>query len=90
MHQKVIVGLKTQPTTEKRAEELYDKYHQNVLYVRNRGYNISPIESLKMKEVELRMLEESSRTTNCKRKITQVNTEYQTKPTTGNDLLFKD
>ena len=76
--------------SEKRAEELYDKYQQNALYTRNRGYNISPIESLKMKEVELNMLEEASKTTNGKRKITQVNTEYKTKQTTGNDLLFKD
>ena len=76
--------------SEKRAEELYDKYQQNALYARNRGYNITPIESLKMKEVELKMLEEASKTTKGKRKITQVNTEYQTKQTTGNDLLFKD
>ena len=76
--------------SEKRAEELYEKYQQNALYARNRGYNMTPVESLKMKEVELKMLEEASKTTNGKRNVTQVNTEYQTKSTTGNDLLFKD
>lgn len=76
--------------SEKRAAELYDKYHQNVLYARNRSYNITPIESLKMKEVELKMLEESSKITHGKRNVTQVNTEFKTKQTTGNDLKFKN
>lgn len=72
--------------SQKRAKELYDAYHQNVLYTRNREYNITPIESLKMKEIELRMLEEASETTYGKRNITEVNTEFKTKKTTGNDL----
>ena len=72
------------------AKKLYNDYADNVLYARNRGYNITPIESLKMKEVELKMLEESARTTNGKRSITQLNTEAQTKQTTGNDLLRND
>lgn len=76
--------------SEKRAEKLYDEYLQNSLYARSRGYNITPLESLKMKEVELVMLEEASKTTNGKRKNFQVNTEFRTKTTTGNDLLFKD
>lgn len=76
--------------SEKRAEELYNKYQQNALYTRNVGYNITPLESLKMKELELKMLEEASETTIGKRNITQVNTEFKTKLTTGNDLLFKD
>lgn len=76
--------------SEKRAEELYDKYHQNILYERNRGYNITPLESLKMKEIELRMLEEASETTNGKRNITHAFTEFQTKYTIGNDLSLID
>ena len=76
--------------SEKRAEELYDQYQQNALYARNRGYNITPIESLKMKEVEFNMLEEAAQTENGKRHIIQFNTELRTKKTTGNDLRFKD
>lgn len=76
--------------SEKRAKKLYDDYHQNVLYTRNRGYNITPIESLKMKEVELRILEEARDNTNVKHNITQINTELQTKEKTGNDLFIID
>ena len=73
--------------SKKRAAELYDKYRQNVLYTRNRGYNITPLESLKIKEVELSMLEEAFETKNGKHNISHVVTGYQTKQTTGNDLF---
>ena len=73
--------------TEKRAEELFDKYQQNALYSRNRGYNITPIESIKMKEVELNMLEEASETTQGKRKIKPIVTKINTKSFVGNELL---
>ena len=74
----------------KRAKELFNNYEQNVLYARNRGYNMSPVESLKMKEVELRMLEEACDNQNGERKVTHISTEYITKSTTGNDLKIKD
>jgi len=73
--------------TEKIAEELFDKYQQNALYSRNRGYNITPIESIKMKEVELNMLEEASETTQGKRKIKPIVTKINTKSFVGNELL---
>ena len=76
--------------SKNRAAELYNKYQHNVLYLRNRGYNITPLESLKIKEVEICMLEEASKNTNGKRNLTQINTELQTKVTTGNNLLYKD
>ena len=75
--------------TEKRAVELYDKYQQNFLYSRNRQYNITPIESIKMKEVELNMLEEASKTTHGKRNLKNISTEFITKATIGNKLKEK-
>ena len=76
--------------SEKRAEELYDKYNQNTLYTRNRGYNITPLESLKMKEVELRMLEEAAENKTGHQDIIHVSTELKTKYNVGNDLSYKD
>lgn len=76
--------------SEKRAEELYDKYNQNTLYTRNRGYNITPLESLKMKEVELRMLEEAAENKTGHQDIIHVSTELKTKNSIGNDLSYKD
>ena len=76
--------------TKERAEELFNEYHDDVLYASNMGYNIRPIDALKMKEIELKMLEEAFITSKGKRNITQVNTEFKTKKTTGNDLSYKD
>ena len=75
----------------KQAEELYNKYQQNILYLKNRGYNITPLESLKIKEIELRMLEESSKNTNGKRNIEQIDTKLKsTKKSIGNDFSTKN
>ena len=73
--------------SEKRAEELYDTYKQNNQYIENRRYNISPLESLKIKEVELKMLEEANELLTKKPKF--VNTAPSTKSTIGNDLFSK-
>lgn len=76
--------------TEKRAEELYDLYKQNNQYIANRRYNISPLESLKMKEFELNMLEEASENSGLRSIRQNILTEFNTKETTGNDLVFRD
>ena len=73
--------------SEKRAEELYDTYKKNNQYIENRRYNISPLESLKIKEVELKMLEEANELLTKKPKF--VNTAPSTKSTIGNDLFSK-
>ena len=72
--------------SEKRAKELFEQHHQNYLYIRNRGYNITPLDHLRMKEVELNMLEESSVIAQGKHKISTVDTGFHTKSTTGNDF----
>lgn len=76
--------------SEKRAKELFDQHHQNNLYTRNLGYNVTPLESLKMKEVELRMLEESSAITHGKHKVSKVDTNVHTKSTTGNNFSIDE
>ncbi len=68
--------------SKKRAADLYEKYVENTEYASNRGYNITPLESLKMKEVELSMLEEAVGTIDSE----ILNTGYITKNTIGNDL----
>ncbi|MCR5266333.1 MAG: hypothetical protein K6E29_07045 [Cyanobacteria bacterium RUI128] len=76
--------------SEKRAKELFDQHHQNNLYTRNLGYNVTPLESLKMKEIELRMLEESSQITQGKHKVSKVDTNVHTKSTTGNNFSIDE
>ena len=73
--------------SKKRAAELYEKYVQNAQYAINRGYNLTPIETLKNKEIELKMLEESSQIAEANHKISQIHTETQTKSVVGNELL---
>ena len=75
--------------TEERAKELYDKYKQNNMYIINREYNITPIESIKMKEVILNMLEEAEEYTKKGHAVTIVNTNIRTKNSTGNDFSYK-
>lgn len=75
--------------SEERAKELFEQYHQNTLYTRNRGYNITPVESLKMKEVELDMLEESSKINHGESHSSKLDTEIHTKPFIGNNLKLE-
>lgn len=74
--------------TEKKAETLYNRYRENILHLIDRGFNITPLESLKMKEVELNMLEEAVENTKGKPDKTQLATELQTKSFIGNKLRF--
>ena len=76
--------------SEKKAKKLYDTYHQNSLYTVNRDYNVTPLESLKMKEVELRMLEEAAENKTGHQDIIHVSTELKTKTNVGNDLPYID
>jgi hypothetical protein len=73
--------------TEKRAEELYNKYEENIETLANRRCNISPVESIKMKEVELRMLEEAFDSYGKNHHSKTVTTELQTKRNVGNELF---
>lgn len=71
--------------TEKRAKELYDTHKQNIQYMINRNYNLRPIESIKMKEVELQMLEESAQHIYRLNDNRLISTEFRTKTTIGNE-----
>ncbi len=70
--------------SEKRAQELFDTHKQNIQYMVNRNYNLRPIESIKIKEVELQMLEESAQHTHKLHDKRLISTEYKTKSTIGN------
>ncbi len=73
--------------SDKKAKTLFEQYQQNIQLLVNRNYNISPIESLKMKEHELKMLEESSKTIDKDFDAKSlVNTEIVTKKTIGNKM----
>ena len=67
-----------------RAEKVYNKYLQNIEMVRLRRYNLTPLESIKSKEIELRMLEEASHFAEGNEKLEYVNTELVTKDSIGN------
>lgn len=69
-----------------RAEKVYNKYLQNLEMVKLRGYNLTPIESIKSKEIELNMLEESSHFADKNDKLKYINTELTTKKNVGNEL----
>lgn len=69
-----------------RAAEVYEKYINNMEYVRNRAFNLTPIESIKNKEIELNMLEEASQTAEITKNARTINPEKLTKKTIGNDF----
>lgn len=73
-----------------RAKELLDKYVENNFFAISRRYNLTPLETLKMKEVELEMLEEASENIREKHNMTKIETEVKTKSTIGNNFNFKD
>jgi len=70
-----------------RAEELYEKYIQNLEIARYRQFNLTPIESLRNKEVELNMLEESSQTPEQAHSVTYASTDLQTKDMISNNVV---
>ena len=74
--------------SKERADELYDKYTQDLLFLINRRYNITPIEFLKIKESEINMLEEAAETEEKKHVNKVVTTDFTTKHTIGNNLEF--
>ena len=75
--------------TEERATELYEKYLENLETISYRHFDITPVESLKSKEIELNMLEEASQNTEGYKALDQLQTEIQTKKFVGNDLKHK-
>ena len=74
--------------SKERADELYDKYTQDLLFLINRRYNITPVEFLKIKESEINMLEEAAETEEKKHVNKVVTTDFITKHTIGNNLEF--
>lgn len=70
--------------SKKRADEIYEIYHKNIEMVINRQFNLTPIESLKSKEIELNMLEEAASTPIKEQNLTHIYTELGTKNTIGN------
>jgi hypothetical protein len=73
--------------SEERAAQLYEEYNQKVLYMRNRNYNLSPVEVLKIKELELNMLEESSALSHKSTNMHTLQTKIHFKEKTGNEML---
>ena len=72
--------------SEKRAQELFDTHKQNIQYMVNKHYNVLPIEKIKMKEVELQMLEESAQHIYRLNDNRLISTEFRTKMTIGNEF----
>ena len=67
-----------------RAEKVYNKYIQNLELVRLRGYNLTPLESIQSKVIELNMLEEASHFAEESDKLKYINTKLTTKKSIGN------
>ncbi len=67
-----------------RAQKVYNKYLQNLEFVKIRGYNLTPIESIKSKEIELNMLEEASHFAKESDTLKYLSTELSTKDSIGN------
>ena len=72
--------------SEKRAQELYDTYKQDISFLRNRGFNISVLDSIKIKENELNILEEASGITQDIKDTNIKSSEIELKSTVGNGL----
>ena len=72
---------------QKSGHSYLNKYSQNTTHAINRRYNLTPLESLKMKEVELKMLEEATENMGITTSKTNIHTEFSTKTTVGNDLI---
>lgn len=69
-----------------RAEKVYNKYLQNREALRYRGYNLTPIENIKSKEIELNMLEEAAHFADEQDKLNYLRTNKIIKKEIGNDL----
>ena len=69
-----------------RATAVYNKYMKNLEFVKMRNGNLTPIEKIKSKEIELNMLEESSHFIDESDKLKYINTEMTTKDRIGNSL----
>jgi len=75
--------------SKERADEIYEEYIENARYIINRSFNVSPLERLKSKVVELNMLEEAAQVEGSSKNLTTVSTEFVTKNNVGNDLYKK-
>lgn len=69
--------------SDNRARKIYDNYIQNLEIVRLKNFKLTPIESLRCKEIEIKMLEEASHFME-KNKTNYLNTEISTKTNIGN------
>ena len=69
-----------------RATVVYNKYLKNLEFLKMRNCNLTPIEKIKSKEIELNMLEESSHFIDESDKLKYLNTEMTTKDRIGNSL----
>lgn len=87
IHTNAIGALKFK--SKKRADEIYENYMQNIEFVRNRNFHLTPIESIKSKEIELNMLEESRDLINSTNNLNILNSTITTKEHVGNDFKIK-
>ena len=72
--------------TKKRADELYKQYTDSIQYLQSRNFNVSPIELIKNKEIQINMLEEAykNRKYSTNKKI--IDTHITTKTQVGTSL----
>ena len=72
-------------SSKKRASEVFEKYSENRNMIINKRYNLTPLEKIKSKEIELKMLEEGYRNIHKNSKVFK-SVDKQTKNFIGNDL----
>lgn len=72
-------------SSPKRAEKVYENYNENKRMVINKRFQLTPIESIKSKAIELNMLEKGYRNIHKNSKLFE-STDKQTKNFVGNDL----
>ncbi len=73
-------------SSPKRAEKVFENYNENQKTIINKNFQLTPIESLKQKEIELNMLEEGYRTRHRLQAKVFKNLDPQLKSDIGNDL----
>lgn len=74
--------------SDSRAAAVYNKYLKNIEEVRRKGFNLTPIESIKSKEIELDMLEEAASFADGNKNAKILDTKTTTKLNVGNDFKF--
>ena len=76
-------------SSKERADKVYSNYMRNFEMLCYQNNNLTPLESLKSKEIELNMLEEAAHFTETTDEINYLDTTVRTKNTIGNKFYYK-